>query len=93
MDVAVFLKKISKKCDAHAGKFASWQELMTCTGEEMKAKGIPIKQRKWIATRVEKFKQGFDITYIDRSAQRQKQKAKKKALRVAREKGLMSKRV
>eukprot|EP01102_Stenamoeba_stenopodia_P003707 TRINITY_DN13863_c0_g1_i1.p1 TRINITY_DN13863_c0_g1~~TRINITY_DN13863_c0_g1_i1.p1 ORF type:complete len:213 (-),score=49.77 TRINITY_DN13863_c0_g1_i1:62-700(-) len=63
LTVETFLERIKKNCVEHKDKFASWEELMTMKGRQMKEKGISIKQRKWILRWVERYKQGFPIVY------------------------------
>jgi len=40
MTVELFLEKIGKGCKAHAEKFPTWEELMSLSSREMKAKGL-----------------------------------------------------
>jgi hypothetical protein len=67
LTVAEFLNRIKRNCEEHADKFASWEELMSLKGREMKEKGIPVAQRKWILAFVEHYKQGFSIDYTGKA--------------------------
>ncbi|KAI9489179.1 IGR protein motif-domain-containing protein [Zychaea mexicana] len=54
-----FLKAIGRGCDEFAGKFESWESLFTADSRTMRNDfGIPTKQRKYILSWRELYKQG-----------------------------------
>ncbi len=79
--IETFLKKIGRECDQHIDKFANWNELMTLKTRELKLKGIPIKQRRWILRWVEKYKQGFEPELIKFQSKAKRHKEKRKLAR------------
>lgn len=61
-DVATFLKIIGRKCSEHEQVYdSSWDNLFKWDGPMLKQKGIPIQQRKYILSQVQKYRlQGPD---------------------------------
>ncbi len=74
-----FLERIGKNCGDYHDKFASWGELFTFTGAQMKEKGIPISARRWIMQWREKYRHGeepFSIKFKSKSKKNKDQKKK-----------------
>lgn len=59
-DVESFLKHAGRGCDESASKFQDWDHLFTVSSRDLKEFGIPTKQRKYILSRVEFYRQGID---------------------------------
>ncbi|KAI9347058.1 IGR protein motif-domain-containing protein [Pilaira anomala] len=60
-DVPSFMKAIGRKCEDVAGKFESWEQLFTTKSRAMKADmGINTKQRKYILSWVERYRNGIE---------------------------------
>ncbi|KAI9251840.1 IGR protein motif-domain-containing protein [Phascolomyces articulosus] len=58
-EVEDFLKAIGRGCDEFAGKFETWESLFTTNSRTMRNDfGIPTKQRKYILSWRELYKQG-----------------------------------
>ena len=53
-----YLKKIGGDTEEYADKFESVQEIFNCKRWELKGKGIPIRQRKYIVKVTEYFRRG-----------------------------------
>lgn len=62
--VETFLKRLARGCEAHVDKFKTWDDLFTMRGPQMRAAGIPTKQRRWILRWTEHFRQGLDPVFI-----------------------------
>ncbi|KAJ2959548.1 hypothetical protein NQZ79_g4985 [Umbelopsis isabellina] len=60
MDVEAFLKHAGRGSDEAATKFQDWNHLFTASSRDLKEMGLPTKQRKYILSRVEFFRQGID---------------------------------
>eukprot|EP01100_Stratorugosa_tubuloviscum_P002248 TRINITY_DN1514_c1_g1_i1.p1 TRINITY_DN1514_c1_g1~~TRINITY_DN1514_c1_g1_i1.p1 ORF type:complete len:310 (+),score=124.56 TRINITY_DN1514_c1_g1_i1:43-972(+) len=63
LTIELFLKRIKKDCIDYKDKFSSWEDLMTARSRELKARGIPIKNRKWILSWVYYFKRQIYCDY------------------------------
>ncbi|KAG2387090.1 hypothetical protein C9374_002125 [Naegleria lovaniensis] len=63
-----FLKNIGKGCEEHIDKFKSWEDLFTSKTLKLKAKEIPVAQRRWILKWLERYRKGevpgFPQTYL-----------------------------
>jgi hypothetical protein len=59
-DVEAFLKRAGRGCDEAASKLQDWNHLFTISSRDLKELGLPTKQRKYILSRVEFFRQGID---------------------------------
>ncbi|KAF0984434.1 hypothetical protein FDP41_000333 [Naegleria fowleri] len=63
-----FLKNIGKGCEEHIDKFKSWEDLFTSKSLKLKAKEIPVAQRRWILKWLERYRKGevpgFPQTYL-----------------------------
>ncbi|KAG0220671.1 IGR protein motif-domain-containing protein [Mortierella sp. GBAus27b] len=60
-DPAAFLTKIGRNSAQVADKFKSWDHLFTATAHEMKTDmALSVKQRRWILSWREKYRQGVD---------------------------------
>lgn len=57
MNVEKFLKTIGRGVEEFAPKFASWDELVLSTGEQLKTKGIAVRKRRWILSWIEHYRQ------------------------------------
>lgn len=62
--VETFLKRLARGCESHVDKFKTWDDLFTMRGPQMRAAGIPTKQRRWILRWTEHFRQGLDPVFI-----------------------------
>ena len=64
-DVSAFLNKIGRKCDEFAETYENkWENLFAWDGKVLKEKGIPVQQRRYILSQVEKLRKGEDIKEI-----------------------------
>ncbi|KAI7861628.1 IGR protein motif-domain-containing protein [Spinellus fusiger] len=64
-DVEGFMKSIGRSCPEVAGKFESWDQLFTCSSRTMKnSLGISVKQRRYILSWRERYRQGHSLTAI-----------------------------
>ena len=61
MTVETFLKTIGRGVEEAASKFKTWDELVTSDGDAMKAKGVKVRQRRWILNWVEKYRTGVEV--------------------------------
>jgi hypothetical protein len=59
-----FMNTIGRGCEEHMDKIGSWEALFTMKGEDMKAKEVPVRQRRWILRWVELYRQGIDPWFI-----------------------------
>ncbi|KAK4510660.1 uncharacterized protein ATC70_005092 [Mucor velutinosus] len=60
-DVSTFLKAIGRGCDEVAGKFETWDQLFTTGSRAMKTDmGISTKQRKYILSWLERYRNGVE---------------------------------
>ncbi|CAO3671083.1 unnamed protein product [Umbelopsis vinacea] len=59
-DVESFLKHAGRGSDESASKFQDWNHLFSVSSRDLKEFGIPTKQRKYILSRVEFYRQGID---------------------------------
>ncbi|CAO3581161.1 unnamed protein product [Absidia cylindrospora] len=60
-DVNDFMKTIGRGCNEFSGKFETWDSLFTTHSRVMKTDmGIPTKQRKYILSWVEQYKNGVE---------------------------------
>ncbi|KAF9432673.1 hypothetical protein BGZ76_010467 [Entomortierella beljakovae] len=58
-DPATFLTKIGRNSESVADKFKSWDHLFSATTNEMKSDmALSVKQRRWILSWREKYRQG-----------------------------------
>ncbi|KAJ3082474.1 hypothetical protein HK102_001655 [Quaeritorhiza haematococci] len=64
-DPASFLEAIGRGCIEVAEKFTSWDQLFTCSSEEMAGLGVPVKKRKYILHWREWFKRGRDPVELE----------------------------
>lgn len=64
-DVNTFLNTIGRKCNEFADTYENkWDNLFKWNSRDMKEKGIPIQQRKYILFQVEKFRNGNTIKEV-----------------------------
>ncbi|KAF9345670.1 hypothetical protein BGX26_002884 [Mortierella sp. AD094] len=60
-DPAAFLTKIGRNSASLADKFKSWDHLFTATTAEMKSDmALSVKQRRWVLSWREKYRQGVE---------------------------------
>ncbi|KAG0345086.1 hypothetical protein BG004_003968 [Podila humilis] len=60
-DPAAFLTKIGRNSVSVADKFKSWDHLFTASTAEMRGDmALSVKQRRWILSWIEKYRQGVD---------------------------------
>ncbi|KAI7883801.1 hypothetical protein K492DRAFT_235187 [Lichtheimia hyalospora FSU 10163] len=65
---ADFLAAIGRGCDEHASKFETWESLFTTDSRTMRNDfGIPTRQRKYILSWREMYRQGRNLTSISES--------------------------
>lgn len=64
-DVSAFLTRIGRKCEEFTETYENkWDNLFAWDGKVLKEKGIPIQQRKYILSQVEKLRKGEEIKAI-----------------------------
>ncbi|KAG0342881.1 hypothetical protein BG000_000046 [Podila horticola] len=74
-DPTAFLNKIGRNSASVADKFKSWEHLFTASTAEMKGDmALSVKQRRWILSWIEKYRQGVDPYVIPAKAVKKKSK-------------------
>lgn len=61
-DVKTFLQKIGRNCQQYEKHFESWESLMKPDSAKLKEAGVDTRDRRYILTWVERFKQGRPLT-------------------------------
>ena len=56
------------------GKFETFEELTAATGEILKKKGIPVRNRRWILSWTEHYRQGVEPYFIPLNSRSKKNK-------------------
>jgi len=69
-DAAAFLARIGRGMDQHAEHFETWESLMNAKGSVLKNKGIDTRDRRYILSWVEKYKQSIDPVELKRGTKK-----------------------
>lgn len=69
-DVSTFLQKIGRNMGQYAEHFDTWDSLMHVEGETLKAKGIDTRDRRYLLSWVEKYKQNIELREFKRGRKR-----------------------
>ena len=74
MTVEKFLTTIGRGVEEHASKFETWEEFVVSRGEDLKDKGIAVRQRRWILSWIEHYRNGVEPFLIPLNSRAKKNK-------------------